>query len=107
MSRITIAVLGAVAALTLVSCSAGGLPSPAATAEPASGIPEITPRPTEVPGPPVASLGGGATGPLAGELGTMAGWLGLDGGIVVASRGDLAPALRRALAEVSSDSPSR
>jgi uncharacterized protein YcaQ len=44
---------------------------------------------------------------LAAELTSMAGWLGLDDGIVVAPRGDLASSLRRALESVSSDSPSR
>jgi uncharacterized protein YcaQ len=44
---------------------------------------------------------------LAAELASMAGWLGLDDGIVVAPRGDLASSLRRALVSVSSDSPSR
>ena len=34
---------------------------------------------------------------LAAELTTVAVWLGLDGGVVVAGRGDLAPALRAAL----------
>ena len=41
---------------------------------------------------------------LAGELTSMAQWLGLDDGIVVAPRGDLAPTLRAAL---SSRTPSR
>jgi uncharacterized protein len=44
---------------------------------------------------------------LAAELTSMAQWLGLDGGISVAARGDLAPALARAVAAVSSDSRSR
>lgn len=93
MSRITTAILGAVAALTLASCSPGGLPSPepagpAATTVPAQGTPEITPRPTEVPGPPVASLRGGATGPVAGELGTFFwGGLGSDSPWVVPTTG--------------------
>ncbi len=43
---------------------------------------------------------------LAVELASMAGWLGLDDGIVVASRGDLAPLLRRAVASIRPDSPS-
>jgi uncharacterized protein len=34
---------------------------------------------------------------LAAELALMAGWLGLDGGVVVEERGDLAPALRAAV----------
>jgi len=34
---------------------------------------------------------------LAAELSTVAAWLGLEGGVVVAGRGDLAPALRAAL----------
>ena len=81
MSKINITVLGAIAALTLAACSAGGLPSPepagtAATTVPALGTPEVTPRPTEVPGPPVASLMGGGAGPVAGELGTFF-WSGL------------------------------
>ena len=81
MSRINTAVLGAIAALTLAACSAGGLPNPepagtAATTVPALGTPEVTPRPTEVPGPPVASLMGGGAGPVAGELGTFF-WSGL------------------------------
>ncbi len=41
---------------------------------------------------------------LAEELASLAGWLGLDAGIVVAGRGDLAPALERAVDGVSSDS---
>jgi uncharacterized protein YcaQ len=44
---------------------------------------------------------------LAAELASMAGWLGLHDAIVVAPRGDLAPSLRRAVASVSSGSPSR
>jgi uncharacterized protein YcaQ len=44
---------------------------------------------------------------LAAELSSMAGWLGLHDGIVVAPRGDLAPSLRRAVASISSGSPSR
>jgi uncharacterized protein YcaQ len=44
---------------------------------------------------------------LASELSSMARWLGLDEGIVVARRGDLAAALRRAVGAVSSGSPSR
>jgi uncharacterized protein len=43
-------------------------------------------------------------GELAAELASMAQWLGLDAGISVAGRGDLAPALSRAVAAVSSDS---
>jgi uncharacterized protein YcaQ len=38
------------------------------------------------------------SGELAGELGTVAAWLGLHGGVEVADRGDLASALRTALA---------
>ncbi len=44
---------------------------------------------------------------LAAELASMARWLGLDDGIVVAPRGDLAAALRRAVDGVSSDNPER
>jgi uncharacterized protein YcaQ len=44
---------------------------------------------------------------LATELASMAGWLGLHDGIVVAARGDLAPSLRRAVASISPSSPSR
>jgi uncharacterized protein len=44
---------------------------------------------------------------LAAELTSMAQWLDLDGGISVAARGDLAPALARAVAAVSSDSRAR
>ncbi len=44
---------------------------------------------------------------LASELASMANWLGLDDGIVVARRGDLAAALRRAVGAVSSGSPER
>ncbi len=44
---------------------------------------------------------------LAEELTSMARWLGLDAGIEVAARGDLAPALQRAVAAVSSDSRAR
>jgi uncharacterized protein YcaQ len=36
---------------------------------------------------------GDVAGPLAAELGNLAAWLGLDAGIVVIERGDLAPAL--------------
>ena len=108
MSRINTAVLGAIAALTLAACSAGGLPNPepagtAATTVPALGTPAgptpaatweatpevtpepgVTPRPSEVPGPPVASLLGGGAGPVAGELGTFFwGGLGSDSPWVV------------------------
>jgi uncharacterized protein YcaQ len=42
---------------------------------------------------------------LAEELASLAGWLGLDAGIVVAGRGDLAPALERAVVDgISPDS---
>jgi len=44
---------------------------------------------------------------LAAELTSMASWLGLVDGIVVASRGDLAPALRQAVDAVSWNNPSR
>jgi uncharacterized protein YcaQ len=44
---------------------------------------------------------------LADELRAMARWLGLDAGIEVAARGDLAPALTRAVSAFSSDSPAR
>jgi hypothetical protein len=44
---------------------------------------------------------------LADELVSMALWLGLDAGIEVVKRGDLAPALERAVAAVSSNSRSR
>ncbi len=44
---------------------------------------------------------------LAEELGSMAQWLGLDNGIVVAPRGDLAPALAVELAAISSNNPTR
>jgi uncharacterized protein len=44
---------------------------------------------------------------LAVELASMAQWLGLDGGISVAARGDLSPALARAVAAVSSDTRAR
>ena len=44
---------------------------------------------------------------LAEELASMAGWLGLDSGILVAPRGDLAPMLTRSVAAVSSYSPTR
>ena len=57
-------------------CSAGGPAAPAVTAgapEPTGGT---TPRPTEVPGPPVASLHGGIAGSVPGELGTFL-WDGL------------------------------
>jgi uncharacterized protein len=36
---------------------------------------------------------------LAAELNVVAGWLGLEGGVAVAGRGDLSPALRGALAD--------
>ena len=41
---------------------------------------------------------------LAEELASLAGWLGLDAGIVVAGRGDLASTLERAVNALSSDS---
>ncbi len=49
---------------------------------------------------------------LAAELTSMAQWLGLEAGIVVADRGDLAATLRRAVSSaavrsVSSSSPER
>jgi uncharacterized protein YcaQ len=44
---------------------------------------------------------------LADELASMARWLGLDAGIEVAARGDLAPALKRAVSSISSDSRAR
>ena len=44
---------------------------------------------------------------LAAELAAMASWLGLHDGIVVASRGDLAPALDRAVVALSPGSPPR
>ncbi len=44
---------------------------------------------------------------LAAELTSMAGWLGLDHGIVVSRRGDLATALERAVESISSSSPAR
>jgi uncharacterized protein len=44
---------------------------------------------------------------LAVELTSMAQWLGLVGGISVAARGDLSPALARAVAAISSDSRAR
>jgi uncharacterized protein len=44
---------------------------------------------------------------LAAELASMAQWLGLGGGISVAARGDLSPALARAVAAISSDTRAR
>ncbi len=44
---------------------------------------------------------------LAEELTSMAHWLGLVAGIEVVARGDLAPALRRAVSSISSDSRAR
>ena len=44
---------------------------------------------------------------LAAELTSMAGWLGLDDGILVSPRGDLAPALERAVRSISPSSPAR
>ena len=44
---------------------------------------------------------------LADELSVMARWLDLHDGITVAARGDLAPALQRAVAAVSPGSPAR
>ena len=44
---------------------------------------------------------------LADELASMARWLGLEAGLEVAGRGDLAPALRRAATTVSSDTRAR
>jgi uncharacterized protein YcaQ len=44
---------------------------------------------------------------LAAELSSMAQWLGLGDGIVVAARGDLSTALRRAVGTVSPSSPAR
>ncbi len=40
-------------------------------------------------------------GELAEELSTLAGWLGLEDGVAVADRGDLAPALQRAASSAS------
>jgi len=44
---------------------------------------------------------------LAEELASMAQWLGLDAGIEVVGRGDLAPVLERVVAAVSSNSRAR
>ena len=91
-----VAVAIIIAAVALAGCSVGGPPTPAATtgagssvagaaasaASPArSGPPATasagtTARPTEVPGPPVASLAGGRNGIVAGELGSFL-WDGL------------------------------
>jgi uncharacterized protein YcaQ len=46
-------------------------------------------------------------GELAAELASMASWLGLDRGIEVHPRGDLAPVLARAVGGLSSSSPGR
>jgi hypothetical protein len=123
MSRLTIAILSPVLALTVAACSAGGLPTPrpsAGASDPlsATGIadgtdaptlaptttaptttaptttapttpepaPTFTPRPTEIPGPPAASLAGGLEGPVPGELGAFFwGGLGSDSPWIVPS----------------------
>ena len=95
MSRMTAAVLGAAVALTTAACSVGGLPTPGPSSggsapAPASAAPDATAiptaRPTEVPGPPSASLAGGLEGPVAGELGAFYwGGLGSDSPWIVPS----------------------
>ncbi|MCJ7712091.1 MAG: hypothetical protein MUQ32_14815 [Chloroflexi bacterium] len=91
----TTAVLGVAVAMTTAACSVGGLPTPGPSADasaptPASAAPDATPipspRPTEVPGPPSASLAGGLEGPVAGDLGTFYwGGLGSDSPWIVPS----------------------
>ncbi len=85
MSSITTAILATAVALTAAACSVGGPQSPGPSANasapaPGSAAPDATPipspRPTEVPGPPSASLAGGLVGPVAGELGAFF-WNGL------------------------------
>jgi hypothetical protein len=104
MSRITTTILATTLALTVAACSAGGLSTPgpstgASDPAPATGIADGTdapttrepaatpaPRPTEIPGPPTASLAGGLEGPVPGELGTSFwGGLGSDSPWIVPS----------------------
>jgi hypothetical protein len=66
-------VIGTVA---LAGCSGGGPPAPSVTVGVPGPIAGITPSPTEVPGPPVASLESGVAGSFPGELGTFT-WDGL------------------------------
>ena len=91
--------------------SAGQATGPTATAcptpaVPATGAAVVTPGPTEVPGPPVASLEGGAAGIVPGELGTFlwdglgsdAPWLVPPGSVPAAAGAPLAVTLDPALA---------
>ena len=66
----------AIGALASGACSSGGRDAPAVTAGAPGPIAGTTPRPTEVPGPPVAAIDGGVAGSVPGELGTFL-WDGL------------------------------
>ena len=71
-----VAVALAVGTVALAGCSRGGPLAPASTVGAGSPVAGSTPGPTEVPGPPVASLEGGTAGIVPGELGTFL-WDGL------------------------------
>ena len=62
--------------VVLGGCSGDGPATPAVTAGAPGPTARITPSPTEVPGPPVASLDSGVEGGVPGELGTFT-WDGL------------------------------
>jgi len=103
MSRIITALLAAAFTLAVAACSAGSLSTPgpsagiagagsgpgiaAVTGSPATREPPTpTVRPTEIPGPPAASLAGGLEGPVPGELGAVFwGGLGSDSPWIVPS----------------------
>ena len=63
-------------ATALAACSAGSRTTPEATAGVPPSVAGSTPRPTEVPGPPVASIVAAAARPAPGQLGTFT-WDGL------------------------------
>jgi hypothetical protein len=71
-----VAVALAVGTVTLAACSGGGPLAPASNVGAPGPAAGSTPGPTEVPGPPAASLEGGTAGIVPGELGTFL-WDGL------------------------------